>query len=272
MVISHIELSSSRSGTDATDRSSTAELKYTIWGSNSLDAIRDYLTQEGIVPLFYDGLVYKSITWEPKGGETWEFTAGYVHPDRKDENEDLDVGDYTFSFDGTGGTTTRFVSLSQTKYAKDNETASDHKGAINVTDDGVEGVEIGIQSLKFSIRKRMPRTTITMAYVKLLSNMAYTWNESAFLGFEAGELLFVGATGSAGTDSDPEVTYNFIASPNATDIPVGDITVSTKRGHDYLWATFEKIEDDTAKTTPQQPLAAYVDQVYYSSDFSNLGI
>ena len=275
-MIQHVERSGSRSGTDATDKSSTAELVWTVWGSHNLDSCRDYLLTENVVPGEYDGLIFKSLTWEHNGAGVWDFRATYTHPDKSDEKSTLDTGDYTFSFDTGGGTVTRTVSLSTTKYAKSGETAPDFKGAIGVVrekaESKVEGVEVGIQALKFSVRKRMPRTVITLDYIQTLKSMTFTKNSSAFMGFAAGELLFIGASGQQGTDTDPEITYNFIVSDNVDSLTVGDITGIAKVGHDYLWVYFEDIEDAAADMTVKQPKAAYVEQVYYASNFANLQI
>lgn len=274
MTISHIELSGSRSGTDATDRSSTAELKWRVWGSTTLSSIKTHM--ETVVPATYDGLIFKSISWDHDGAGVWEFRANYIHPDRSDDRSTLDLGDYTFSFDIGGETVTRTVSVATTSYAKLGETAPDFKGAIGVVrekgESKVEGVEVGVPSLKFSIRKRMAQATITMAYVRTLKEMAFTVNDDTFLGWAAGELLFIGATGQEGTDSDPEVTYHFIASDSAASLTVGDITGIAKPGHDYLWVYFEDIEDATAAMTVKQPKAVYVEEVYASSSFTALGI
>ncbi|MHB8953571.1 MAG: hypothetical protein ACYC4U_11425 [Pirellulaceae bacterium] len=270
MTIRHIELRGSRSGTDATDRGSTAELVWSVDGSNDLDAVQSYLTP--FIPSEYRDLTLKSISWEHQGYAVWEFRASYVHPDKADAGAVLEVGDYTFSFDTSGGTVLRTVSKATTKYAKGGETAADFKGSIGVTTDTIEGVEIGIPALKFSIRKRVANATLTLAYVNLLHNMTYTTNNATFLGFAAGELLFVGASGQQGTDSDPEITFNFIASPNATGLTVGEITGVAKQGHEYLWVYFEETADDVAKKTVKRPLSAYVEQVYDASNFGNLGI
>lgn len=275
-MIEHVELSGSRSGTDATDRSSTAELTWRVWGTHSHDAARDYLADESVVPDTFDGLVFKSLSWTHDGGGVWQFTASYVHPDKSDDRSTLDVGDYVFSFDVGGETVSRTVSLGTTSYAKTGETAPDFKGAIGVVkekgESKVEGVDVGVSSLKFSIRKRMPLATITLDYVRTLKALCFRKNTAAFLGFPAGELLFIGASGQEGTDTDPEVTFNFIASDNVDALTIGDITGIAKSGHDYLWVYFEDIEDATAEMTVKQPKAAYVEQVYYEGDFSLLEI
>ena len=270
MTIQHSELRGSRSGTDAADRSSNADLVYSVWGSNDLDAVRAYLSP--FVPTLYDGLVFRSLAWEHLAKDIWEFTAHYVHPDKSDRDDDLDTGEYAFDFDTSGGTTKRMVSLGTTSYAKSGETAADFQSAIGVTDDGVDGVDQGIPGLKFNIRKRVARATLTLPYVKLLSDLTFHTNNASFLGFAAGELLFTGARGSQATESDPEVTFSFIASPNATGLTIGAITGVAKLGHEYLWVYFESIADDTAKVTAKQPKSCYVEQVYKTGAFSLLGI
>ena len=254
----------------------SAQLVWTVWGSTDHDSCRDYLLDEGIVPEFYDGLVFKKISWEHEGHDTWTFTADYVHPEVKDRQQTLDTGDYTFSFDTGGGTVKRTVSKATTKYPKSGETAPDFKGAISVTKNNseqtVEGVDIGIPSLKFSIRKRFPLATLTLDYVNLLHSMTFTTNNASFLGFAAGELLFIGASGQEATDGDPEITFNFLASPNDSDLTIGDITGVAKNGHEYLWVYFEEKEDSAANMTVKQPKACYVEKVYDASNFGALGI
>ena len=275
MPITHTEKSRSRTSLRATDTSSTSERTFAVWGSDDPEAIDNY-----ILPLIpeYDGngLVLNTVNYDNLGGGNWDVTASYTHPDASDEERELDVGDYEFSFDTGGGTTTRTVSLGTTSYPKSGETAPEWKGAIGVIKEAnetrIDGVQIGISALKFSIRKRQPRTTITLEYVRTLKELTYTVNDAEWLGFAAGEVLFVGATGRQGTESDPEITYNFIVSDNATSLTVGDITVTTKPGHDYLWVFFEDIEDTSADMTVKQPKAAYVEQVYERTDFDELQI
>jgi len=55
-------------------------------------------------------------------------------------------------------------------------------------------------------------------------------NQAAFKGFAAGEVLFLGASGSKRGDGDWEITFNYAASPNVTNLPVGSITVASKKG------------------------------------------
>ena len=202
----------------------------------------------------------------------WEFRASYVEPDRSDREHKLATGSYLFSFDTTGGTVTITTSKYTTPYAKAGQTAPDFKNAVNVADGEVKGTEIVIPVLKFSIRKRQPLATISVGYVKTLASLTGSVNAGVFQGFAAGELLFMGASDQQGTDTDPEVTYNFAASENALGLSIGDVAGIAKKGHEYLWVVFEPVDDATAKTTVRRPKAVYVERVYKEADWTPLAI
>ncbi|MBN4052529.1 hypothetical protein JYT82_00275 [bacterium AH-315-K20] len=97
-------------------------------------------------------------------------------------------------------------------------------------------------------------------------------NNGVFRGFAAGECLFLGASGSKRSDSDWEISFRFAASPNATNLTVGDITGIAKKGWEYLWVRYADAVDDTAKALVKKPSAAHVEQVYDSGNFAALGI
>ena len=85
-------------------------------------------------------------------------------------------------------------------------------------------------------------------------------------------VLFLGASGSKRGNGDWEITFNFAASPNQTNITVGDITVAQKLGWEYMWVRYADAEDTIAKAIVKKPIAVYIERVYELGDFSNLGI
>ena len=97
-------------------------------------------------------------------------------------------------------------------------------------------------------------------------------NSGSFKGLAAGECLFLGASGSMRAGGDWEITFKFAGSPNRTNIRVGDITVPSKKGWEYLWVKYSEQEDTAAKAIVQRPVAAYVEKVYDDGDFGALGI
>lgn len=118
----------------------------------------------------------------------------------------------------------------------------------------------------------MPDFAISRANKAALFYLTGTVNNSPFRGFEPGEVLFLGASGSKRGQDDWEIAYKFAASPNVLGLSVGDIAGIAKRGWDYLWIRYADIEDTAAKMLVKRPLAVYVEQVYPYRDFSGLGI
>jgi len=71
---------------------------------------------------------------------------------------------------------------------------------------------------------------------------------------------------------DWEITFAFAASPNVTDLTIGNISGISKKGWDYLWCRYADFEDTDAKMLVKRPIAVVVNRVYPSGSFSLLGI
>lgn len=248
----------------------TAELRYTVRGTNDDYSAR--VTVQAGSPVAFD--VYndgtlvlwrESISVEPVGDELWEGIVRYSRVPPTDES--------TFSFD-TGGGTQHITQSRQNvaRYAPPGKTAPDCKGAIGVTPDGVEGVDITVPVYQFSETHYLPDSLVTPAYKATLFALTGRVNDGTFKGFAAGECLFLGATGSKRGSGDWEITYRFAASPNATNLTLGDITGINKKGFEYLWVRYEDVEDTTAKALVKRPTAVYVEKVYLGGDLDLLGI
>jgi hypothetical protein len=98
-------------------------------------------------------------------------------------------------------------------------------------------------------------------------------NDDVWNGFAKGEVLFNGAQAQGSlTDRIIPVTFNFSASENAVNLSVGNITVASKEGWDYLWVRYADDEDATAHRIVRRPIGAYVEKVSHYGDFSTLGI
>jgi hypothetical protein len=262
------ETHASRRRQEAFVAASSAELQYVGFGTTDDDEAETALRAE--MPLTFRGLPLRSWSMNPLGGDCWEASANYA---QRDAPEPPDAGEVRFSCDTTGGSVHITQSLATTKYAKSGETAPDYKGAIGVQGDTVQGVDIVTPTLKFQLTYRMPKADLTLGYVLTLYALTGKVNSGTWKGFAAGELLFLGATADEKNFIDPTVTFKFAASPNATNISVGgNITVTNKGGHQYLWIAYEKADDSAAKKTVQNPKAAYVETVYSSGNFALLGI
>ena len=226
----------------------------------------------------YDGMKRKEISVEKINDAIWAAEVVFRSP-TKSEVKQMDVGENKMSFEIGGGTThiTHSVATLESKP----EGAPDFGRAINFDGKTVHGVDIHTPQYQFSetwIFKEEDATDQT--YRIALAQTCNTVNAEAFRGFLAGEVMFLGCSGStAGADAEGNIkwalTFKFAVSLNRSQIEIGgyrgegvgeQITIENKRGWDYLWVFFK--DYPTSDGTFHLPRAAYVEQVYEDGDFS----
>ena len=251
----------------------SADLVYTVRGTDSDRTARTQATTAS--PATYDGMPRPSVTVEPLGHELWDATVRYA-PDTQQQSTPPQTGESTFAFD-TGGGTQHITQSKQTvgTYAASGTTAPDFQGAIGVTQDAVEGVDITVPIYQFSETHYLPAAAVTNSYKGALFNLTGKVNGGGVRGVAAGEVLFLGATGArrgTGPEDDWEITFRFAASPNVTGLSVGSINGIAKKGWEYLWVRYADQEDTGANTIVKRPVAAYVERVYDQGNFGGLGI
>jgi hypothetical protein len=262
------------------------ELQFTLTGSESTADAQAAV--EGTIPALWNGLYFQDYSLEHLGAGVWTATARYgprpkpdvgtqpvgsnTSPRLTGDQREPALNAYTESFETTGGTTKKMQSLATARYAPDGYIAPDFKGAIGVNGDNVDGVEVTTPAFNFTETWHLPTAAVTGAYKKTLYALTGKTNNALWRGFEGGELLFLGASGSVKWDDGWEVTYKFACQPNAINLQVGDITVTTKLGFEYMWVRYESSEDAAAKSLVVRPKAVYVERVYDSADFGLLGL
>ena len=203
--------------------------------------------------------------------DTFKVRAVYGEdPEKEREGEDED--DTNFTFDSSGGTMHMDVSLeTKGKFPAD---APDFKRAINVDNESnVNGCEIVMPTFQFSETRTVKASKVNASYKRKIAELTGTVNAGAFKGFEPGEVLFLGATGSKKGKKRKhpwEITFKFAVSPNKENLKVGDITVDSKDGWDYLWVKYEDEVSDERKNLVKKPVAVYVEKVYERKNFSLL--
>jgi hypothetical protein len=173
---------------------------------------------------------------------------------------------WTFSGQTEGGTTTLTQGYAYQSYG----TGPNYAGAINVSKDGVEGVEVGLPGLEFTITKSLQRGQLSLEYVATLVRMTYSTNNAAFGPFAQGELLFKGAEFSQRSGGETSVSFKFSASPNRVDLVFGSVTGVAKKGHEYLWVDYAASE--SGGFIIRTPRTVHVHRVYPESDFGALQI
>jgi hypothetical protein len=197
-----------------------------------------------------------------------------------------EIGQVSISGDTAGGTMHLTQCLSESgAYAPSGKTAPASKGAIGVGTDGqkltVEGVDIIVPVFKFTVTKvfaadALPNLGTIFSLTGKVNSDTFTVTDTKTritVTLAAGECLFTGAQfGSQRSDGGVEITYSFSGSPNRSNFTVGSITVTGKKGWEYMWVRYEDAEDSAAKALVKKAVAVYVQKVYENGALSGLGL
>ena len=206
--------------------------------------------------------------------DTWKVKAIWKREDGGEDDDDDEEETSSFAFDTGGGTMHRNQSLKTVSKVPND--APDFNGAIEVDNEGnVNGVDVTMPVLNFTETHVMKGSRVSTSYKKSVAALTGTVNRSGFRGFSAGEVLFLGASGTKRgkkNDSPWEITFRSAVSPNQSSLQVGKLKVSNKRGWDYLWVRYADKVAENKKNVIKEPVAAYVEQVYPEGDFGNLGL
>ena len=258
-----------RLGSRKTTADKDATIMETTWvvlGSNDELEVRQKVADTA-PPIYVDSVESRSLTRreysvEQVGYELWEATVIYARPDSNDPELS------SFTFDTSGGTTHITQSFATQGYGDD---PPDFKGAIGVTKDSVEGVDIIIPSLKFSETHPIPAALVTTGYVATLAGLTGKVNNAPWRGFPAESVLFVGAQGQSQSDGIVSTTFSFEVGQNAT-LTIAGISGIDKTGFQYVWTRYEDHADEDVNLLIKQPKWVFVETVYQAANFGVLGI
>jgi len=255
----------------------SAELLYTITGT--ADEATAIASLKAAAPTVLHNMYRQPVEVEPAHIDTanpdnciWTGTASYAPFEHQDPPQ---AGDSTFAFDTAGGIQHITQSIATINKYTASGTAPDFKGAIGVTADNVQGVDITVPVYNFVESHTLDPDDVDDAYKGAIFNLTGKVNNAPFRGLAAGECLFLGASGSRrgrGAEDPWEITYRFAGSPNRTNLTVGGIIGIAKKGWEYLWVRYQDAVDDVSNNLVKQPLAVYVEKVYEEGDFSTLRI
>jgi hypothetical protein len=242
------------------------EFSYNVEGTD--DCIQARLELVYHTSIIFDGLVRQTPHLEYQGPSFW--IASVTYGKRAPV-----VGRLDYQFEIGGGTEKRLQSIATRKYPA---TASEYNGAIGVRKSGdtidVEGQDVYVPSKSFSLKWTLNAGDFTPTLERNLYLMAIApVNIAPWLGYDAGELLFLGATGGVKQgDETGELTLKFQASPNLTNLSVGDVSAITKGGWELVDIVRETEDAEEGGTKFLRPKIAgvYVHQVYNQSNFSAL--
>ncbi len=248
------------------------------------EAPREDLTvddQDADVPVFRSNISIKEV-----GGGVWEATVSYGGtPDSIDLSVSFGVR-----------TVKRYQALETVKSydciaggvavagAGAHGNVPDFKGAIGVKGDGdIEGVDIEVGSIEFSITKKWKRNRVSQDYFIKLFRFAdqgavnkyrftIVWLEQHLI-FPKGDLRFRSVNVKSSDTEELEMTYNFayqspLLENSNTPFKVGNSANIGMEGWEYGWVHYKT--STSASRITKVPVAFIVNRVYPYEDFEEL--
>lgn len=248
-----------------------AELLYQVIDTEDEDEVEALI--QATLPALFGGLLFQDYDVGKQEGPIWDVTAKYarkvpaVPPGTLPQSFDSKL---SIDFSTSGSTTHITQSIVSTGYPEGS--APDEKDAIGVTSRGVEGIDVNEGGFEWTETYSISATLIDELYLKTLRDLSWTVNNAEFRGFDEGELLFHGVTGSHRQGEDARLSFTFTARPNEVNLEIGDITIPLVEGHQYVDVRYKDDVDAVGGFDVKVPQFVYVHTVYFKSDFDRLGI
>lgn len=247
----------------------SASIPYIVMGATDDANVR--ATALASIPTTYNSIPRSGIRiTEQVNDTTWKVVASYEQPDSSGGSDTATL-ENTYTFEIGGGTQNIKQGLASTVRYPEGAAFID---GINFDGDNINGVDIVTTQFQWSETYWFAPAAVDTTYKTTLSAIVGTVNLAAFRGYPAGELLFLGATGTKQGNGYWQITFKFARERNATGLSVGTITGISKTGWQYMWVRYEDAVDGTGanKALVKKAKAVYVETVYMSWDWTGLGI
>ena len=256
-----LELFNSRSEVQS-DRS-TAEFNYVAMGCADEIEVKTLAINQS--PAGYNAMVRSAVEiTERINSDTWKVVVRFALPDNTKNNPDAPL----FTFDSTGGS--QHITQSIATVNKYGTNPADRQGAIGYDRENVAGMDKTVPVWNWQETRYLTDAQLNCPAYYALTGCV---NSDNFEGYQPGEVLFLGASGSRrGETGKWEVTFKFAYSPNVQALTIGSIGGIAKKGWEYLWVRYADDVDAAAKVRIKIPDAVYIEQIYDYAPFSILGL
>lgn len=261
-------------------------LRFVVVGSTDEAEVYEYVRLN--TPLTWDGFIRQDIKADPMGGPMWKAEVEYgtsgqgggdqptgttpEQPQAPDSPTAALTSGYSFSVRAPRLHLTQSrVTISATK--RGGGVARDFKGKIGVDKDlKVVGCDVPPDP-RATIKRTVARSIVTQRYLSTLFNLVGRTNDAPFYGWDAGEVLYLGADGQYTQGEGWSITHEWGVEENDTDIPIcAGLTVPAKKGFEYLWILDEEVRDPATQLMVVVPGAAYVEEVIRPAPFFLIGV
>ncbi|MDD3155345.1 MAG: hypothetical protein PHS41_10790 [Victivallaceae bacterium] len=247
--------------------------------SNAASKEEAFAVVHAQAPGSVQNLRYAGMKFEGRTGDLIEITAQY------EEGETLlpDSGDVdaepTISFDCSAVSKHILCALEQTKHPNSAKDSGNMIGWNGRTGREAEyaGVNIVTASMRIAITKKIRMSKINRTFMSMIANLTGKVNDAPFRDWNAGEVLFLGAS-YTGVDKRSEqitVTYHFAIQLNEPRLQIeiqDQMQTLSKKGWQYLWYISEQREDASTLAPRNLITGAYLATIYPEANFSPLGL
>lgn len=228
------------------------------------------------LPLVYNGFPRQPLRITEDEAGIFHVTAPYrlvaeqPYPPVTVENDywlySLDSGEATVhvnhAFDGDEGAYT----------AIGEATPAFLSGAINVTPDGIQGVDVQTSDPVLIRRKVVPTDQVSWAWRKFVSAAGFRLNNAPWLAWETREVLYRKSTIVDRNNGETEITQEFKVGEFANVAPGPTFNSILKAPHDYFWTEFVERTATVGgvKKKTWVPVAIRVNRLYPDMSFGDL--
>jgi hypothetical protein len=272
-------------GLNGNVKKSKGNSKYMCLGTSS--EFVAYNSILALAPLALDyqdvWLIRQDLDLDQVAPNAWEGKVSYGADEDKEDNQDPPTpGTWHYSFDTSGGTHKITQSLKNIARLSSSQSdpAPDLLGGIGWDGKKFDGCEIVVPKLELTITAFYAPDQVTKDFIASLSRNTGKTNVQKWLGWEAGELLYVGCSGKGdiptvrGQRVQPvSIDLKFWVSENKKNFQIpetGDrrIDVPSKKGWEYIWVYYQM--DELDKRALPRPRYVYVEKVYDEWDFAGM--
>jgi hypothetical protein len=226
-----------------------------------------------MAPIAWDTWARDSLSVKHLGASLWAVEVVY-RPAGDEQTPELITRNISWQFDHGTSTGKMYFALDEiAAYGPIGRPAPDKGGAMGLNESGsVEGVDVPICEQNWQETWEADSTYYDFAYMVMASNLKGCVNAAPFRGYEAGAVLFRGATGGKDkqTRDKRTVTYHFSAANKLEDATIGEIEGINKGPWEVLTVVWEPVRG--ANAMGKRARAVYVDRVADYGDFSVFGI
>lgn len=168
---------------------------------------------------------------------TFKVNAVYRDENETDEPDDDKDEEATVSFDCGGGSKHLLYSLAQRKVFGE----KDAGGAVGWNsksgdDCEISGVDIPTAQLRETYTVPMRLSRLSTGYKRNVAALVGKVNSGSFKGWSAGEVMFLGMSYSTPAKKAKKVTvtFNFAIQPNESGAKIGNKSIGSKKGFEYV--------------------------------------